>query len=228
MNDSFGDRMKAYEDVNRVKLTPRTPTIIRVDGCHFHTFTRGFDKPFDDKIHQAMTSAGQALLHDISGAKLVYIQSDEISVLVNDYDKFATQSWFDKNLQKMVSVAASIATAYFNRQINHTKLATFDGRAFVLPIEEVCNYFVWRQKDAIRNSISGLAQSFFSPKKLQNKSTKDMKLMLEEENVIWDSLEPWQKYGWCITRQQPSVLLSSPLFSENREFVNDFLSRTDE
>lgn len=136
---SLGDRMKKYEGIPRIHLTPRMPLIFRLDGKAFHTYTRGFDKPVDEKIINAMTQAADKLSREIQGFKIAYIQSDEISVLVNDYENFETQAWFDKNLQKMVSVSASICTAYFNKymwSVGVDRTALFDSRAFVVPREE--------------------------------------------------------------------------------------------
>lgn len=51
----LGDRMKSYyENRSKTFLARRTPVIIRLDGKAFHTFTRGFNKPFDE----AMCNAG--------------------------------------------------------------------------------------------------------------------------------------------------------------------------
>lgn len=119
---SLANRMKKYEGIPRIFLTPRMPLILRIDGKAFHTYTRGFDKPWDNAIMNAMSIAAKALVEEIQGSKLAYIQSDEISVLVNDYEYFETQAWFDKNLQKVVSVSASVATAYFNKYMWSDKL----------------------------------------------------------------------------------------------------------
>lgn len=228
--DSLGDRMKRYEDVTRIKLTPRTPTIIRVDGRAFHNYTKHFQKPFDSQIEEAMAYAAQSLVFEIQGAQLAYVQSDEISVLINDYIHFDTQPWFKKNIQKMVSVAASHTTAVFNNHIDYNVAATFDARVFVLPIEEVCNYFIWRQKDCMRNSVSALAQSVFSHKELQGKSRKEMMEMLIGANNPWGKLEEHRKFGTLITNAGADgcPINPAPIFSDNRNVINDYLKRTDE
>ncbi len=197
--------MKRYEKVPCAFLTPRMPMIIRVDGKAFHTYTRGMEKPWDLGMRDAMTATAQALVQEISGAKLAYIQSDEISILATDYDALGTQAWFDKNVQKIVSVSASIATMAFNRAYANSSTrhgrALFDARCFVLPQEEVCNYFLWRQQDASRNSISGLAQANFSHKQLHGVNTGGMQDMLMlEKNINWNDCEVWQKRGWCVRR----------------------------
>lgn len=112
--DSLGDRMKTYESVSRHFLTRRTPVIIRLDGCHFHTFTRGFDKPFDDILCRAMQETMKNLCTSIQGCVLGYTQSDEITLVLCDYKKITSDAWFGNNIQKIVSVSASEATTVFN------------------------------------------------------------------------------------------------------------------
>ncbi|UUZ89804.1 tRNA(His) guanylyltransferase Thg1 family protein [Paenibacillus sp. P25] len=148
--DDFGDRMKGYEHAFRHRLPRRLPVILRLDGCHFHTFTRGLNKPFDERLAAAFWETCKYLASNIMGCKIVYHQSDEISILLTDYDNLNTQSWFDNNLQKMVSVSASMAAARFNEEIRKLipgkELAVFDSRAWVMPRDEVANYFIWRQR----------------------------------------------------------------------------------
>src|SRR5579863_8752708 len=112
--DSLGDRMKGYEDAYRIYLTGRTPLISRVDGKAFHTLTHGLDKPFDETFINCMLHTALILSEEIQGVKLAYWQSDEISLLITDYDTLTTQAPFDKNLQKLVSISAGIATEAFN------------------------------------------------------------------------------------------------------------------
>ena len=110
----LGNRMKTYEYVTRYKLTRRLPVIIRLDGKAFHTFTKGFDKPFDEIMIDTMQLTMKYLCENIQGCKIGYCQSDEISLLLVDYDKPETEAWFDNNLQKMTSISASMATLAFN------------------------------------------------------------------------------------------------------------------
>lgn len=111
----LGTRMKEYENVNRTYLMRRQPIIIRIDGRAFHTFTKGFNKPFDDILMESMWETAKKLCESIEGCKIAYTQSDEISLLLTDYTKLTTCAWFDKNVQKMVSISASIATVAFNK-----------------------------------------------------------------------------------------------------------------
>lgn len=116
INDNLGDRMKTYENVTRTYLTRRTPVIIRIDGKAFHTFTRGFVKPFDDILVETMQDTMKYLCENIEGCVLGYTQSDEITLVLCDYKKLTSQAWFDNNIQKMCSISASIATLEFNRK----------------------------------------------------------------------------------------------------------------
>jgi len=114
--DKIGDRMK-YNYENRTKqfLTRRVPTIIRLDGKAFHTYTKGLNKPFDDGLIADMQETTKFLCDNVQGCKLGYTQSDEITLVLTDYDNLQTDAWFDYNVQKMTSVSASIATAKFNQ-----------------------------------------------------------------------------------------------------------------
>lgn len=113
---TLGDRMKNnYENITRYYLTRRMPVIIRVDGRSFHTFTKGFKKPFDDVLVKTMQDTMKYLCENIQGCVLGYTQSDEISLVLTDYAELTTDAWFGNNLQKMCSVSASMATLAFNK-----------------------------------------------------------------------------------------------------------------
>jgi tRNA(His) 5'-end guanylyltransferase len=218
MKDPLGDRMKDfYEDRTRYKLARRTNTIIRIDGKAFHTYTKGLQRPFDQGLMEDMNKTTEYLCQNIQGAKFGYVQSDEISILITDYDDIDTHAWFDANLQKMASIAASLATAEFNRlrlirKMNTTvatagsileqfKHAMFDARVFQIPYqEEVINYFIWRQQDATRNSISSVAQSLYSAKELHGKKTSDMQEMIFQKGINWNDFTPREKRGSIIRR----------------------------
>ena len=112
----IGNRMKEnYENRYRFYLTRRTPVIIRLDGKTFHSFTKGFDRPFDKLLYRTMSRTGLELCKNIQGSKIAYIQSDEISILLTDYDKLTTSAYFDYNINKINSVTSSMATLYFNK-----------------------------------------------------------------------------------------------------------------
>ncbi len=219
---SIGDRMKEnYENRYRIKLTRRMPVIIRLDGKTFHSLTHACKKPFDEKFSNAMINTASYLCHEIQGAKCAYVQSDEISLLLTDFDTLTTEAWFDYNLQKMASVSAGMASSFFT--LEWTLIAVFDSRIFNIPREEVCNYFIWRQKDWERNSIQMLAQAHFSHKHLHKKSNSDMHEMLHEKNVNWTKLDGKWKNGWFIHKEEAWVHEEAPIFTENRNAIEDYL-----
>ena len=261
---SLSDRMKDYEDVSNVKLTKRTPVIVRIDGKAFHTYTRGLDKPFDEILAKAMQYVCEKLVKDVQGCKLAYTQSDEISLLLTDWEKLTTDSYFDYRLQKIASVVASTATMYFNQYVTSMIMylldmprvcdsvkmfdgvefsenilnvwvkkmgtAIFDARAFNLPKEEVCNYFLWRQQDATRNSIQSLGQSKFSQKQLDKKSTSDIQEMLfQEYGINWNDIDTKWKRGFCVCKNNTiDVDTEIPIFSQDRNYIEKFLEVEDE
>jgi len=204
---SLGDRMKTnYESVSQTRLTRRTPVIIRLDGKAFHTFTKGMKRPFDENLIQCMTTTTRNLVENIEGCEFGYTQSDEISLLLTDYKKFKTQAWFDYKVQKIVSVAASMCTAYFNRiffkNYGFGKPAFFDARVFSIPKEEVVNYFIWRQQDATRNSIQMVGQSVFSHKELHGKSCDEIQEMLwSQKGINWNDIDTEKKMGSCVYKR---------------------------
>lgn len=216
-NDSLGNRMKEYENIFRNHLPKRSYVIIRIDGKAFHSFTKGLKKPFDDDLIADMDATTKFLCENIQGAKLGYVQSDEISIVITDFETFDTQSWFENNIQKMCSISASLATSKFNQlrmkrdlrlmenikrpddvfiDFSKVKLAQFDSRVFLVPNRsEVMNYLLWRQNDAVRNSISMVAQSIYSHKELHGKSTDQMQELTFQKGVNWNDLEGGKKRG---------------------------------
>ena len=195
VRDELGNRMKEYyENIPKTKLMRRCPIILRIDGKSFHTFARNFQKPFDEILIISMQETMKYLCENIQGCVLGYTQSDEITLVLIDYKKLTSQAWFDYEVQKICSIAASMATMAFNESFskNYSKLyrrkmeygenidelvktyafkagrAMFDCRCFNIPKNEVTNCIYWRQLDATRNSIQMVGQANFSHKELQN------------------------------------------------------------
>jgi len=248
--DSLGDRIKKnYEDRTRYLLPRRTYTIIRVDGRAFHTYLRDADKPFDHKIMKDIDSTAEALLREIQGSCLAFTQSDEISILATDFKEDTTEAWFDNNLQKVVSVAASIATAEFNKQrmlrlrfdfqeiadaLSCRRQATFDARAFTIsdPVE-VENYFIWRQKDAERNSLQMLARSLYSHNELEGKGTVELHDLIHAKGMNWNDLNNGVKRGRVSFKstsnpENPPVRTTiitegAPIFIQDREYLRNLI-----
>lgn len=275
--DSLGNRMKQYEEVSRTYVTRRIPVIIRVDGKAFHTFTKGFEKPFDRLLMSAMQNTMKYLCENIQGCVFGYTQSDEITLVLTDYEKITTDAWFGYNIQKMASVTASMATLAFNKNfrdiidcasqyydtefidINNAMrfrelfplyvqkfdTAMFGARAFSLPKEEVCNCLIWRQQDAIRNSIESVGQAYFSHKELHKKTCNQIKdMLLKECDVNWEDYAVDCKRGACCIkggynqnkhcnndngkescaiRKKWMIDDKPPLFTHDREYVERYL-----
>lgn len=277
MRDELGDRMKKYyEDRTRITLPRRTYTIIRIDGKAFHTFTKGLNKPFDDGLMEDMDETACYLCKNIQGAKFGFVQSDEISILLTDFDKIGTDAWFDGNIQKMASIAASMAAAKFNQlrlireclnmgysgiqnnmiaveDILNIKLAEFDARVFTIPSDyEVENYFIWRQQDTVRNSISSVAQSLYSHKELAGKNMSEQQELIFQKGINWNDYAPKYKRGRFIFKQNyevvPDIKLPEgmppvdsfqtvvrsrwvadecPTFTQDREFLLNYIPKND-
>ena len=205
MGDTLGDRIKRYEQVSAYRLLPRSPLFIRVDGKAFHTYTRTCEKPFDQRLIDAMVKAAQKTAKEMNGFVAAYIQSDECTFMLEDYHTFETQGWFNYELNKVVSISASAYTAYFNEAFNGSKPAMFDSRAFTVPTEEAPNVFIWRQRDWERNSLQMLARAHFSHKQLDHKKAADMHEMLHAKGVNWADLSDQLKNGTFLFRDLQPV-----------------------
>ena len=249
--DDLGTRMKEnYEIRTRQYLPRRTNTIIRLDGKAFHTFTKGYERPFDDQLIDMMNYTTQYLCENVQGVVMGYTQSDEITLVLQDYNKLTSDAWFDGQVQKIVSVSASMATAYFNsllmqnyfsddgykegisshfdedmtreevgdmrisirKLINYMPfdrpMAMFDSRVFTIAEQaEVINNLIWRQQDAVRNSISMVAQSLYSHKELHKKSANEMQEMIFQKGQNWNDLDAGKKRGRMVVKEQIDKVL---------------------
>lgn len=222
-----------YEHRTRYMLPRRTYTVIRVDGKAFHSLTRGCGRPFDKHFMAAMTAVGQRLCTGIQGACLAYVQSDEVSVLLQDFAEITTDAWFDGNVQKMASVSAAMATASFTAAWGTVGL--FDSRVFTIPDSvEVENYFIWRQQDATRNSIQMAGHALFSDRELHKKSTADIQDMLHARGINWNDYPVPCKRGTVIRRvvvsDEPlrTAWLAdheTPIFTKERAYLSALVSR---
>lgn len=252
--DSLGDRMKRfYENITKYFLPRRTYTIIRIDGKAFHSLTQNFDKPFDYTFINQMDETAKYLCKNIQGAKFAFVQSDEISILMTDFDKINTCAWFDGNVQKIASISASMATSKFNQlrfldyitkkyidciiritdlylqNLSEIKLAEFDSRVFTIPSQiEVFNYFVWRQQDTVRNSISSVAQSLYSHKELEKVNTDKMQEMCFQKGINWNDYDSGVKRGRFIMKVENDVnhtkrtsweTVPCPIFTQDSDWL---------
>lgn len=238
--DSLGDRMKRYENNARYSLTRRVPAIIRLDGKAFHTFTKGMKKPFDQILMNAMQNTMKYLCENIQGCVFGYTQSDEITLVLTDYATITTDAWFGYGIQKMASIAASMATLAFNTNFIESanaalqyfdtessvqgavefdysvyerkfNKALFDARVFPIPKDEVCNCLVWRQQDATRNSIEAVGQANFSHRELNCKSCNDIQEMLwSQRGINWNDFPVDCKRGACCYRVARELPMQDP------------------
>ena len=248
--DSLGRRMKEfYENVPKTKLMRRVPVAMRFDGRAFHTFTKGFKKPFDHILMKAMQLTMLYLCENIQGAVFGYTQSDEITIILQDYEKLNTAAWFDYEVQKMCSVGASMATLTFYKELSdqfHKYMqdekkdeyadtllratesgATWDCRVFNIPKEEVTNLIYWRQLDASRNSVQMLGRAYFTHKELDHKNCSDIQDMLHEKyGINWNNCTIPEKRGTACRKNENGWYIDEEmpiLKGENRKYVEDLV-----
>lgn len=252
MKDALSTRMKDfYESITRYFLPKRTYTIIRVDGKAFHSYTAGLNRPFDDGLMEDMDETAKYLCKNIQGAKLAFVQSDEISILVTDFDNINTCPWFNGNIQKITSVSASMATAKFNQLrlfrdfstamttlefspldlLLEAKLAEFDSRVFTISFKsEVINYFIWRQQDTTRNSIFSVSQEYYSHNEVDGKNSFELQDMIFEKGVNWNDYSPRYKRGRIVlkTPSEDSDKFSweisePPIFTQEIDYLKNLI-----
>ncbi len=262
MKDNLGDRMKGYERVYNYKLVRRTPVIIRVDGKAFHTVTKVITAEIDpteaygpgEMLHRVMMQTALNMCKNMQNCVLAYTQSDEISFLLRDWDKHETEQWFDGTIQKIASISASMATICFSDAWafifgGRPKNAMFDARAYNVPKEDVENYFIWRQKDATRNSIQMIARKHFSHKELHGKNGNQIQEMLwSEHDCNWNDYLTWKKRGAAIYRKSDEYEYEGnplkdaefvyrerwymddnmPILTEDRDYIRRHLEPKDE
>ena len=252
MKTSLEDRMKIYYEQNTcTKLPENVPIILRLDGRAFHTLTRGLDKPFDLKFIDLMNKIALDLCdNEIQNAKMAYIQSDEISILI--YAGVFSSSWFNNDVQKMTSISASRASCtatIHNNELEifkNKKPIMFDSRVFIIPEKEVCNYFIWRQRDWERNSLQMLARKYYSQAHLQNKNNSDMHEMIFNKDDNWNALSTFLRRGRCIipttkkinvTKKETNGMFEGevernfwtvdnniPIFTKDRNYIEKYLN----
>lgn len=191
MNDILGDRMKGYEGQESMRvLDHNLPIMIRLDGRSFHTFTKGLNRPYDERFNTCMKETARFVMEECN-ANLAYTQSDEITLVILTKGS----PFFAGRVQKLCSVASSAATVMFNNKVRELlhdyakKMPMFDARVWNVPsLVEAANAVLWRELDAEKNSVSMMAQSAFSQKILQNKNSSEMKQMLKEIGKSWEDL----------------------------------------
>lgn len=250
MKQSLEDRMKYYEQGTCPLLPENIPVILRLDGRAFHTLTRGLEKPYDNNFIDFMNAIAITLCdNEIQNARMAYLQSDEISILI--YKGVMSGSWFKNDVQKMVSISASHASSFAirydraSKQIFSPHNIIFDSRVFLIPEKDVCNYFVWRQRDWERNSLHMLARKYYSQKQLNQKSCSDMHEMIFKQGANWNKLPIYLRRGRCVVPTIKKVHVTKeetkgnfegevdrtvwivdnkiPIFTKDRNYINKFL-----
>ena len=213
--------MKGYEKITDFHISPRVPIIGRIDGVAFHTLVKKLklERPFDMNFATLMSKAAKDLASKVQGCMVAYTQSDEISFLIRTDQSNLTTPWFDNRIQKISSVAASIISASFNRGLvtlfKDAPLAAFDCRIYSVPdLVEVNNYFIWRQNDCTKNSISAAAH-FELAKVFGRKTAREMmhglnrdqqqELLWRKVSIDWNDYPPMFKRGIIISREKVEI-----------------------
>lgn len=228
---SLGDRIKKYEKTNHYQLLSRTPLMIRVDGRAFHTFTKICNRPFDNHFIDSMIFSALDVSKEMQGFKVAYIQSDEVTFCLTDYDTLTTEGWFDYDLAKVISISASLMTINFNHFFGVNSKGhypVFDSRAFSIPVDDVVNAFLWRAKDWNRNSIQMYARSFFSAKQLHKKKIPEIHEMLYSIGKNWSTdLDDIKKNGTFIIGKESRYDILPTYESINNAIGNLFFIKED-
>ena len=209
--DALGDRMKSYECVESGRrLMPLLPAMARIDGRAFHSFTRGMDRPFDERFVTCMVDTTVELVRQ-TGARMGYTQSDEITLAWYS-TRTDSQIWFDGRVAKMTSQLAALATIVFydlvrERMPEYAKrLPTFDARVWNVPNQtEAANVFLWREWDATKNSISMAASAYYSHKELLGKNSSQKQEMLFARGINWNDYPAPLKRGSYVQRRVVST-----------------------
>ena len=221
------DKCLYYRSLSDYRLLPNSYVIVMIDGRSFSKLIKNkFEKPFDNHFIDMMNETAKYVCENVQGCKFAYVQSDEISFVLTDFDTPTTDSFFGNRLCKIQSIIASLATAKFNQlmflynmeynpiinpgeTIKNTKLIQFDCKCWNVPsFNDVFAWFLYRQIDCVRNSKQQTAQAYLSHKLLLNKETDEqIKLLLEEKGIDWNCLSNNKKYGRFVWRQK--VLMSN-------------------
>lgn len=102
----------------------------------------------------------------------------------------------------------------------------FDSRAFCIPKEDCANYFIWRGKDATRNSINSLAQAYFSQKVLQGLNVNQVQdKLVNEKGINWNDQSTEFKRGACCIKGENGWEVDEeiPIFTEDRNYIERFI-----
>jgi tRNA(His) 5'-end guanylyltransferase len=238
MADALGDRMKEYEGMEASRAAmKRLPLLVRIDGKGFSRWTKGLEYPFDARLEALRREVTRALVEEM-GAVVGYCQSDEITlVLWARTEKEAL--YCGGKFMKVVSHAASIATAQFNLRVpqhipeKSGQPAMFVARAWCVPnLHEAANAVLWREQDATKNSVSMAARSTYSHREIIGKNTSQLQEMLWERGINWDTYPSWAKRGTYLGRRSvgrrltPEEIADLPPLHNARKDPDMIVTRT--
>jgi tRNA(His) guanylyltransferase len=204
--ETLGDWCKWLEkNFSNETTIPTLPVIIRLDGNNFHNWTKGLNRPFDEKLTELMVETTKFLVKE-TNAVVGYTQSDEITLILYSNNR-KSSIYNDGKKQKILSKLTSKCVDFFNSKRkellpNHDKVAIFDCRIYQTPtLHDACVQLLWRENDATRNSILMLADSLFGHKKCFNKNTSELQdMMMLEKSVNWNDLPVKYKRGTYVKR----------------------------
>ncbi|KAH7135981.1 tRNAHis guanylyltransferase-domain-containing protein [Dendryphion nanum] len=216
--DTLADRMKTYEAPFEYTLPANSPVILRLDGHRFSRFTKHFDRPFDQRIHNAMVATSSDLLKYFPSATVAYTQSDEITLVFPN----GVQSFNDR-VQKLASLASSYCSVRFGGHLRNflaetpepkveestfedITFAHFDARWYAVPsVEEALNVLLWRCRgDAVRNAITAFARTLYSTQEMHKKHYNQLLEMMKTEKGVQfeESVPKWALQGCLLKREQ--------------------------
>lgn len=242
MENSLADRMKAYEDNYRPYFDKDANVIIRIDGSNFSNLTKNLKKPFDQEFIDLMNDTARYVVENVSGFRFGTVQSDEINLCLQTSHQYQ-DAYYKNNINKINSLCASFASSYFsvnsNKVFGESKPIQFDARCFVLPKEEIVNYFIYRQNDTMRNAVQMTARTYFTNKEVHGKDSDAMKKMVAGIGKPFEGLPMGFRNGRAIYKtlieksceyngelvQRKVIVIDkeTPIFVSNKEFVERHL-----
>jgi len=242
--ETLKDRMNYYRGLTDYKLMPRSYVMVMLDGRSFsHLIKNKFRKPFDGDFIEMMNETARYVCENVSGCKFAYVQSDEISLVLTDFDNDSTESFFGYRLTKMLSIIASLATGKFNQlmtlrllgsiaespnsvnigvcknAISSLKLAQFDCKCWNVPCyNDVFGWLLHRQIDCIRNSKAQTAQAYLPHKQLEKlNADQQIEKLKAEKGVDWHSFDDSLKFGRFIYKED--IMMTSPCENGTMEYM---------
>lgn len=215
MKDLLGDRMKSFEAIESDRRAViGQPLCARLDGRSFHSFTANLKRPFDSRLTNLMIATTKFLVEETQ-ALLGYTQSDEISLMWYLPSGSESQYLFDGRYQKLATILSAYATGYFVHNLAQMlpekagQIPLFDCRTFQVPtLEDGYDTFLWREKDAVKNSITMAASSLFSHKDLQGINGEAKKEMIRQVGSSYDAMPSSFRRGTYVQRVKTSRVLT--------------------